>query len=176
MKLLPGYSRQTIQRNIEQMLREGKPRSQAIAAAHSNARKYYWKKYSQGFLPDWIYPDPKGGRNNPKKKKSVIKKNPVPPSRTVQVREAVALYENFTGHEAEEIARLDKPVIPDVLMVIGELEGIMYSTVRDGEREKYMHQFKVSSRPLLCASPDGTQLFMLGGAYDFTERGIVDQT
>jgi hypothetical protein len=51
----------------------------------------------------------------------------------------------------------------------------MYSTVRDGRHENYVHRFGAKSRPLLAASSDGTQLYLLGGAYNFTERGIVDK-
>lgn len=58
---------------------------------------------------------------------------------------------------------------------LGKLENIGYSTVRDGVAEKYIHRFKASSRPLLKASTDGKQLSLLGGAYDFTDRGIVDR-
>ena len=105
-----------------------------------------------------------------------ISKNPVPPSRKVQLRSASKLYENFTGHDAEEIFSVDKPAIPDVMLVIGNIDGVMYSTVRDGVAEKYIHKFKKSCRPLFAVSHDGKQLFMLGGAYNFTERGIVDHS
>lgn len=109
------------------------------------------------------------------RKKLVRKKNPVPPSVKVQLREAAKLYENFSGHDAEVVASLDKPEMPDVLVAIGEIDGIMYSTVRDGVKEKYIHKFAVDARPLFAVSFDGSQLHMLGGAYDFTERGIEDR-
>lgn len=63
----------------------------------------------------------------------------------------------------------------DVGFKIGEVDGILYSTIRDGNPEKYIHRFKKKSRPLLAASFDGSQLYILGGGYTFTERGIVDQ-
>jgi hypothetical protein len=93
----------------------------------------------------------------------------------LQIQEAAALYADFSGHEPEIVGKLDKPVIPDVLIGIGEVDGIMYSTVRDSVLEKYIHKFKKNSRPLFAVSHDGKQLFMLGGAYDFTNRGIVDK-
>ena len=76
----------------------------------------------------------------------------------------------------ERIGRDKIKVIPDVLIGIGEVDGIMYSTVRDGVLEKYVHRFAKKARPLFAVSHDGKQLFMLGGAYNFTERGIVDET
>lgn len=102
--------------------------------------------------------------------------NPVPPSKTVQARDAADLYKRFTGHEALDEVSIDKPVLPDVMLVVGDIDGIMYTTVRDGVTEKYVHQFKKKCRPLFCVSHDGKTLYMLGGSYDFTERGIVDHT
>lgn len=39
MPLKPGSSKKVIQENIRKLIREGKPRGQAIAIAHTNARK-----------------------------------------------------------------------------------------------------------------------------------------
>ena len=103
-------------------------------------------------------------------------KNPVPPSKHVQMRDAADLYKRFTGHDALDEVSIDKPVLPDVMLVVGDIDGVMYTTVRDGVEEKYVHQFKKKCRPLFCVSHDGKTLYMLGGSYDFTERGIVDRT
>ena len=107
------------------------------------------------------------------------RKNPVPALRvtatTQQLRAAARLYEDFTGHSAEIVAKVKKPVYPDAVLLIGECDGILYTTVRDGKKEAYIHKFKVSSRPLFCVSPDGKTLYLLGGAFSFTERGIVDK-
>lgn len=112
-----------------------------------------------------VSPRPKAKRN----------RNPVPMSSAVQVREAADLYERFTGHAAEEIGRVPAPTMPQVLVAVGECDGILYSTVRDGKLEKYIHEFKKSARPLFCVAPDGSALFLIGGKYTFTERGIVDR-
>jgi hypothetical protein len=99
----------------------------------------------------------------------------VPLSKRAQIRHAAELYSEFSGHDADEFQMVQKPVIPDVLTVIGELEGVIYSTVRDNEAERYIHKFRAKSRPMLCVGPDGNQLFLIGGSYHFTERGIVDK-
>lgn len=91
-----------------------------------------------------------------------------------QVAQAVSLYEQFTGHEGEVITAIDKPKYPDAVAVIGLVDGIMYSTVRDGIAEKYIHEFSGKSRPLFAVSPDGKCLLLIGGSYNFTDRGIVD--
>ena len=103
-------------------------------------------------------------------------KHPVPPSKKVQVRDAADLYTRFTGHDALESIEIEKPELPDVMLVVGDIDGIMYTTVRDGKVEKYVHQFKKKARPLFCVSHDGKQIYLVGGEYDFTERGIVDRT
>jgi hypothetical protein len=105
--------------------------------------------------------------------------NPVPPSSRAHeiekhARTAENLYTAFTGHDALERIAIDKPVMPDVLSVIGDIDGVLYTTVRDGVTESYIHKFKKSSRPLFCVAPDGKSIYMIGGSYNFTERGIVD--
>lgn len=119
-------------------------------------------------------------------------RNPVPPSSRLRAKARAAatvrrdeqaefdrarrLYGDFSGHEAEPLARVAWPKRPKVAFVVGYCDGILYSTVRDGEPEKYIHRFKKSDRPLLVVDPDGTQLILLGGAFKLTERGIVDLT
>jgi hypothetical protein len=93
-----------------------------------------------------------------------------------QVRKAAALYTKFTGHTDVELTKAVIPDAPKVLTEIGTVDGILYTTVRDGETERYIHNFKSKSRPLFAVSPDGKQLFLLGGAFTFGERGIVDDT
>lgn len=87
---------------------------------------------------------------------------------------AIKLFEDFTGENPAYIDLVDMPV-DTVAMAIGYCDGIMYSTVRDGKHEKYVHTFKKGCRPVLAASSDGKQLYLLGGSYNFTERGIVDE-
>lgn len=96
--------------------------------------------------------------------------------RSAQARKAANLYERFSGHEATEGVRIKKPTIPDVGVLIGEIDGILYTTVRDGKVEKYIHKFHPSDKPDFVVSPDGRQIFLVGGRYDFTERGIVDKS
>jgi hypothetical protein len=112
-----------------------------------------------------------------------MKKNPVPPSSraglkrrvTSDVQRAANLYERFSGHEAESIGKIKVKPFPKVAVAVGEIDGILYSTVRDGKLEKYIHKFHQADKPLFAVSPDGKQLFLIGGYYTFTERGIVDR-
>lgn len=81
----------------------------------------------------------------------------------------------FTGHAAK--SGVEAKVIPlsGVGMVIGELDAVCYTTVRDGETESYKHEFRKKSRPMLVSSADGKNLYIVGGSYHFGARGIVDK-
>ena len=88
-----------------------------------------------------------------------------------KINAAIDLFESFTGEKPEYLDRVNLPV-DNVAMAIGHCDGVMYETVRDGRTEKYIHKFKKGSRPVLAVSSDGKQLYILGGDYHFTERGI----
>lgn len=104
------------------------------------------------------------------------KRRSASPSQSAQVRRAANLYERFSGHDPEALGRVQVKALPKVAAVIGTCDGVLYTTVRDGNVEKYIHKFKPADKPLLCVSPDGTQILLVDGAYDFTERGIVDRS
>ncbi len=87
--------------------------------------------------------------------------------------QADRLYSEFTGHKGQNADNVNINM-PKAGLTFGKCDGILYSTVRDGELEKYIHQFKQSARPDLVASFDGKQLFLIGGNFTFTERRIVD--
>jgi len=91
----------------------------------------------------------------------------------MKVKKAVDLFEDFSGSKAEYVDTYNIPV-PDVALKIGQLDGVLYTTNRDGKTESYIHKFKKSSRPLFAVTFDGNQLIMIGGSYQFTEKGIVD--
>lgn len=117
-------------------------------------------------------------------KKKTVKKNPVPASSRAgasrrtrdQIEQAADLYERFSGHDPEEIGKVQIPDLPSVGVAIGEVDGILYTTVRDGVKEKYIHKFHAKDKPLFVVSPNGKSLFLIGGNYTFTERGIVDRS
>lgn len=105
------------------------------------------------------------------------KQNPAAPIRTTRadLTRAARRYQRFTGHADMTARRMVLPRMPRAVLTVGECDGILYTTVRDGRKESYIHRFAKGSRPLLTASPDGKRLYLLGGAYTFTNRGIVDK-
>lgn len=101
-----------------------------------------------------------------------LKSNPAP--RDGKIADAARLLKDFTGHDARSVRGVRLPQ-DSAGLAIGPVLAVAYETTRDGKREKYLHEFRRGARPLLAASSDGRSLFMLGGAYRFTERGIVDK-
>lgn len=94
-------------------------------------------------------------------------------SKKERVAQAVKLFEDFSGHVADSYTPVKMPRV-DVAMLIGQVEQIAYNTVRDGKKERYLHNFKASARPMLAASHDGKTLLIIEGDFEFTERGITD--
>jgi hypothetical protein len=95
---------------------------------------------------------------------------------THDLRQASKLYEDFSGNPADVRAKVRVKALPKVAIAIGDVDGIMYTTERDGEVQKYIHKFAQRDRPILAVSPDGKQILFVGGNYTFTERGIVDKS
>lgn len=135
-------------------------------AAMNAAQKYRRRKALNGF--NFYYTG-----TLVKKPDAVRKKNPVPLSSHAKLKRASDLYQDFTGHSADEIYET-KFDFPKVGLEVGECDGILYTTVRDGKTEHYIHKFKKNSRPTLAASYDGKKIALVGGRYTFTDRGIVD--
>lgn len=113
------------------------------------------------------------------KKKAVARKkprvkNPVEPAnRQTQIEHAMALFKRFRLDDPQHIDDVAFTT-PTVGMVIGDCDGILYTTKRNGKVERYKHDFKKSARPLLVASWDGKQVLLVGGNYNFTQDGITD--
>lgn len=88
-------------------------------------------------------------------------------------KKAVKIFTSFTGQKPEYVDTVQFPIYATVAG-IGNVDAIQYSTVRDGVKETYVHEFKKGCRPVLAVSPDGKQLYLLAGAYKFTSNGIKD--
>lgn len=181
MPIKPGYSERTVRENVKILVVEGYPRDQAVAIALDSGRKSYFERFPEGFLPYHLRLI--GGRGDraaweASKKRRRIRRadwkgNPIK-DRQTRVNAAMKLYAAFSGHEPEVIGQMPRPKKFDVGIVVGELRGVAYETVRDGRVTAYFHEFNKDCRPLLVSSFDGKQLCILGGEYDFTENGIVD--
>lgn len=198
--LKKGYSQRSVALNIAEMRRAKVPQSQAVKIALTEARKAWREKHLRGKYPSHLALSSanikvqtkvrkKKRVRNPRgviqqstkptyiietagKHAGVIKRNP----RTGRaVTKAMKLYNDFTGENPRFIDEWQVE-IPAAAMQIGKITGIMYTTRMDGRQQEFLHEFTGRSRPILAASADGNQLFVLGGEYHFSERGIVDGT
>jgi hypothetical protein len=63
-------------------------------------------------------------------------------------------------------------LIPRVLVQLGTLRGVIYSAQKDcrGRPKTYIHFME--RPPLLACDPGGRQLYVVGGRYRITRRGI----
>jgi hypothetical protein len=105
---------------------------------------------------------------------TIAKKNPIKHDDTRKMNLGVSLFKKFRGEEPEYIDKIPMPKIPSTCFVIGDCDGILYTTIRDGKKESYIHKFSKNCRPCLVSGYDGKSIHLLGGDYDFTEDGIVD--
>jgi hypothetical protein len=92
-------------------------------------------------------------------------------ARTGQLAKALRLFETFAGFPAPHIGtrRIDR-VLPEVLVDMGALRGLVYSKDLGGTRRTYIH-FMDDPPRLLCDAA-GRQLYIVGGSYRVTRRGI----
>lgn len=91
-----------------------------------------------------------------------------------RVRRAIRAFEDFKG---EKPARLRRARLPDRDVTgweMGPMVGVAYEARRDGKTSQYFHQFGKSARPRLIAQDDGRKLYIEGGRFRVTDRGIED--
>jgi hypothetical protein len=86
----------------------------------------------------------------------------------------VQAYENFRGFAPREIVEEYLPDNDVSGWHMGDVNAIEYDTYRDDEKQYYRHEFKKNARPSLIAAEEGGQLYLTGGNYRVTERGIED--
>jgi hypothetical protein len=83
------------------------------------------------------------------------------------------LFQEFHSFAAPHVIRSEcRRSVPDVLVKLGELRGLIYSSdkAQCGRPRTFVHFME--SRPMLASDPSGRQLYILGGNYHVTARGI----
>ncbi len=93
----------------------------------------------------------------------------------MSIRRAKNLYESFRESEATR-ARKIRVKLPKAVAIMGYCDAIEYTTTHKGVATRYRHKFAKGSRALLCAGPGRSQLYLIGGRFHVTDRGIVDLT
>ena len=94
-------------------------------------------------------------------------------SPAINLRQACDLFERFHCFRPWDVKRLScNRVMPKVLVRVGDLRGLIYQSDRGqpGCRRTFVH-FLESPTQLAC-DPSGKQLYIIGGNYRVTRRGI----
>jgi hypothetical protein len=90
------------------------------------------------------------------------------------LRQARGLFRDFYAFAPDPfIGRGFAPAPPRVLVKLGKLKGLIYTSDRGqcGKPRTFVHFMETP--PVLAANPEGTQLHILGGRYRVTRKGIV---
>lgn len=83
------------------------------------------------------------------------------------------LFERFHSFAPPQVLRRRcRRFIPNVLVKLGHLRGLIYSSDKEqcGRPRTFIHFMETP--PLLASDSDGKQLYILGGNYRVTSRGI----
>lgn len=89
-------------------------------------------------------------------------------------RKAIKIYRDFREKNPKVITVFEVDV-PSAVACIGHVESFDYRTTHGKKLALYRHDFAAGSRPLFCVAADGRSIWLLGGRFKFTERGIVDR-
>jgi hypothetical protein len=87
--------------------------------------------------------------------------------------QATALYRTFNGFAPKQIRKVrHSRLMPPVVVQLGELMGLIYRSDKHkpSQPSTYIHFMEVP--PILASNSEGTQLYLVGGNYRVTARGI----
>jgi hypothetical protein len=90
-----------------------------------------------------------------------------------EVREAFDLYRAFNQFGPSRVVRLrHRRVMPAVVLELGKLVGLIYRSDKwqAGRPRTFIHFME--EPPRLVSNAAGTQLYVVGGNYRITQRGI----
>ncbi len=81
-------------------------------------------------------------------------------------------YEENREHRVDDAAIVELSPLPSAVWALGELARVEYDRIEDGEHVRRYHDFE-DDRPLLAVDQDDHRLWIVGGSYTVTNRGIV---
>lgn len=89
------------------------------------------------------------------------------------LRQGMGLYRQFNHFRPARVVKVRHArLMPPVVVELGELVGLIYRSDKGqpGRPRAYIHLLQ--DPPLLVSNSDGTQLYIVGGSYRVTRRGI----
>lgn len=93
----------------------------------------------------------------------------------VELDKAAQASADFAGKPPDRLTKYPAKKIAGAAWALGQLVGVMYEADTDEGKQTFFHRFKKSARPTLAVTHNGHTLVTLGGAFQVTERGIVDR-
>jgi hypothetical protein len=88
-------------------------------------------------------------------------------------RQATTLYQKFNGFAPTGVRTVrHSRLMPPVVVQLGKLTGLIYRSdkYKPSEPSTYIHFLDAPA--ILASNPEGTQLYVVGGDYQVTARGI----
>lgn len=92
---------------------------------------------------------------------------------TESLERAQQLFERFHSFAPPQVLRRPcRRLMPNVLVKLGHLRGLIYSSDKEqcGRPRTFIHFMETP--PLLASDANGRQLYIVGGDYRVTSRGI----
>lgn len=84
------------------------------------------------------------------------------------------LYTKFYGFAPDlvQVYRVPSRMIPPIVVELGDLRALIYRSNKwsRGQKRTFIHFME--NPPKLVSNPEGTQLYIVGGTYRITDRGI----
>lgn len=90
-----------------------------------------------------------------------------------ELEQGIGIYRKFNRFPPSRVESVShNRVMPGVVVELGELVGLIYRSDKDnpGEPRNYIHFME--TLPRLVSDVQGRQLYLVGGNYQVTERGI----
>jgi hypothetical protein len=89
------------------------------------------------------------------------------------LHEGRTLFRLFHRFPATRVVRRPcRRSVPKVLVHLGYLRGLIYSSDKGGPSHRRTYIHFMETPPRLACDPRGTQLYIVGGRYRVTPRGI----
>jgi hypothetical protein len=85
----------------------------------------------------------------------------------------MGMYREFNRFRSSRVLKIRQcRAMPPIVVELGNLLGLIYRSDKGqpGRRRAYIHLMQ--DPPRLVSNPEGTQLYIVGGSYRVTRRGI----
>jgi hypothetical protein len=90
-----------------------------------------------------------------------------------EVEDGIGLFQTFNRFPPARVMKVRHPrVMPPVVVHLGELVGLIYRSDKGQARSPRTYIHFMEDPPRLVSNTHGTQLYLVGGSYRVSARGI----